>query len=83
MEPALFKIFGDPFNTAGLVIDPAIHVGFTFEILDVIDDQTVRIKTLAEVYDLLALIGTYHVMLSRSTVMTECQLQRQALLDFH
>ena len=58
----LFKIFGDPFNTAGLVIDPAIHEGVTFEILDVIEDQTVRIKTPAEVYDLLALIGTYHVM---------------------
>jgi fructose 1,6-bisphosphate aldolase/phosphatase len=54
----LFKIFGDPFNTAGLIIDPALHGGFTFEILDVLEDQTVRIKCPEECYDLLALIGT-------------------------
>jgi len=28
----IFKIFADPFNTAGLVIDPACHHGFVFEI---------------------------------------------------
>ena len=27
----LYKIFADPFNTAGLVIDPKMHVGFDFE----------------------------------------------------
>lgn len=54
----LFRIFGDPFNTAGLVIDPALHGGFTFDILDVIEDQAVKIKCPDEVYDLLALIGT-------------------------
>jgi fructose 1,6-bisphosphate aldolase/phosphatase len=26
----IFKMFADPFNTAGLVIDPACHHGFTF-----------------------------------------------------
>jgi len=54
----LFRIFGDPFNTAGLVIDAELHGGFTFEILDVIEDQTVRLKCPDETYDLLALIGT-------------------------
>ncbi len=54
----LFRIFGDPFNTAGLIIDPALHAGFTFEILDVMEDQTIRIKCPDETYDLLALIGT-------------------------
>lgn len=54
----LFRIFGDPFNTARLVIDPALHGGFTFDILDVIEDQAVKIKCHDEVYDLLALIGT-------------------------
>jgi fructose 1,6-bisphosphate aldolase/phosphatase len=27
----LFKIFADPFNTAGLVIAPSLHAGFHFE----------------------------------------------------
>ncbi len=54
----LFRIFGDPFNTAGLVIDPALHGGFTFDILDVLEDQGIKIKCPDEVYDLLALIGT-------------------------
>jgi fructose 1,6-bisphosphate aldolase/phosphatase len=54
----LYRIFADPFNTAGLVIDPELHSGFTFEILDVIEDQTVRLKCPEETYDLLALIGT-------------------------
>ena len=54
----LFKIFGDPFNTAGLIIDPALHGGFTFQILDVMQDQAVKIRCPEEVYDLLALIGT-------------------------
>ena len=31
----LFRIFADPFNTAGLVIDPAMHEGFRFEVVDV------------------------------------------------
>ena len=54
----LFRIFADPFNTAGLVIDPAVHGGFTYEVLDVMEDQSVSIKTPEETYDLLALIGT-------------------------
>jgi len=54
----LFRIFGDPFNTAGLIIDPALHGGFTFVILDVLEDQSVTLKCPEETYDLLALIGT-------------------------
>jgi fructose 1,6-bisphosphate aldolase/phosphatase len=39
-EPGAFnlpiiKIFADPFNTVGLVIDPACHHGFTFEVWDI------------------------------------------------
>jgi fructose 1,6-bisphosphate aldolase/phosphatase len=54
----LFRIFGDPFNTAGLIIDPALHSGFTFEILDLMENRTVSLKCPDETYDLLALIGT-------------------------
>ncbi|MEM1575501.1 MAG: fructose-1,6-bisphosphate aldolase/phosphatase [Nitrososphaerota archaeon] len=54
----LYRIFADPFNTAGLVIDPALHDGFIFEVLDVVEGKTVRMNTPEESYDLLALIGT-------------------------
>ncbi|MCX8204562.1 MAG: fructose-1,6-bisphosphate aldolase/phosphatase [Candidatus Nezhaarchaeota archaeon] len=54
----LFKIFADAFNTAGLVIDPTLHEGFTFRVLDVIENRYVDLRCPAESYDLLALIGT-------------------------
>ncbi len=54
----LYKIFADPFNTAGLVIDESLHEGFTFTVMDVHKDKTVDIHAPDEIYDLLALIGT-------------------------
>jgi fructose 1,6-bisphosphate aldolase/phosphatase len=54
----LYRIFADPFCTAGLVIDPNMHEGFKFQILDVIEDNVYELKTPEESYDLLALIGT-------------------------
>lgn len=54
----LYKIFADPFNTAGLVIDPRMHDGFIFEILDVFEGKIVQLKAPEELYDILALIGT-------------------------
>ena len=54
----LYKIFADPFSTAGLVVDPKMHDGFIFNVLDVIDGTSVEISTPEESYDLLALIGT-------------------------
>jgi len=54
----LFRIFADPFNTAGLVIDPRMHIGFKFEILDVYEGKKVLLKSPEEMYDILALIGT-------------------------
>ena len=53
----LFKIFADPFNTAGLVLDPKMHDGFVFEVLDVYEGKRVRLSTPEETYDLLAIIG--------------------------
>ena len=32
----LYKIFADPFNTPGLVIDPSLHEGFVFEVHDLV-----------------------------------------------
>ncbi len=54
----MIKIFSDPFNTAGLLIDRGLHDGFPFTVFDVIDNITVQLKCPAEMYDLLALIGT-------------------------
>ena len=53
----IFKIFADPFNTAGLVIDPSLHEGFVFEVWDIMEHKNVFMKTPEEMYDLLALIG--------------------------
>ncbi len=54
----LYEMFADPMNTAGLVIDPKMHDGYTFEVLDVYTGKAVKLNTPAEVYDLLALIGS-------------------------
>ncbi|MEM4717729.1 MAG: fructose-1,6-bisphosphate aldolase/phosphatase [Desulfurococcaceae archaeon] len=54
----IFRIFADPFNTAGLVIDPKMHDGFLFEVYDVQEGRSVLMKSPEEMYDILALIGT-------------------------
>ncbi len=53
----LFKMFADPFNTIGLVIDPTMHDGFVFEVHDVFQDKNARLNTPEDMYDLLCLIG--------------------------
>ncbi len=54
----IFKMFADPFNTAGLVIDPSMHSGFVFEIWDIREHKKVMMSTPEEMYDILALIGS-------------------------
>lgn len=54
----LFRIFADPMNTAGLVIDPTLAGGFKFEVLDVMKNRKVVMKCPEEMYELIALIGT-------------------------
>lgn len=53
----LYKMFADPFNTPGLVIDPKMHAGFTFEVLDLIEHKTALFNTPEDLYDLLLFIG--------------------------
>ena len=53
----LYKIFADPFNTIGLVIDPKMHSGFCFEVLDLIEDKRVIFSCPEELYDLLVFLG--------------------------
>jgi fructose 1,6-bisphosphate aldolase/phosphatase len=54
----LFRMFGDPMNTAGLVIDPHMLCGFKFEVVDTIENKAITLKCPEETYELLALIGT-------------------------
>ncbi len=54
----VFRMFADPFNTAGLSIDPAMHNGFRFEVYDIYNEKKVILDTPKELYDLLALIGS-------------------------
>ncbi len=53
----LYKMFADPFNTAGLVIDPKMHEGFRFQVLDLLEDKAIDLDCPAEMYDLLLFIG--------------------------
>jgi fructose 1,6-bisphosphate aldolase/phosphatase len=54
----LYKIFCDPFNTAGLVIDAKMHEGFALEVYDLLGHSHAVFDCPEELYDLLAYIGT-------------------------
>jgi len=54
----LFRMFADPMNTAGLVIDPHMLCGFKFDVVDTIENKVITLKCPEETYELLALIGT-------------------------
>jgi fructose 1,6-bisphosphate aldolase/phosphatase len=53
----LYKMFCDPFNTAGLVIADNMHDGFKFEVHDVLNHKKVIFSTPEEIYDMLVFIG--------------------------
>ncbi|MEW5762846.1 MAG: fructose-1,6-bisphosphate aldolase/phosphatase [Bacillota bacterium] len=53
----LYKIFADPFNTIGLVIDPNMHCGFNFEVRDLIDNKKIIFSAPEDIYDMLVFIG--------------------------
>jgi fructose 1,6-bisphosphate aldolase/phosphatase len=53
----LYKIFADPFNTAGLIIAPPLHAGFHFEVHDVLECKHIFFDLPKEIYDLLVFIG--------------------------
>ncbi len=64
-EPGAFnypmsRVFADPYTSAGLVIDSKMHAGFEFEVLDLKMDQSVRLSTPEELYDLLMFVGAPH-----------------------
>ncbi|GAV26204.1 fructose 1,6-bisphosphatase [Carboxydothermus islandicus] len=53
----LYKMFADPFNTIGLIIDPKMHEGFKFEVLDLLENKKIIFNTPEDLYDLLVFIG--------------------------
>jgi fructose 1,6-bisphosphate aldolase/phosphatase len=54
----LYKIFADPFNTPGLVLDPALSGGFVFEVHDTVAKRMITFSCPEESYSLLAYIGS-------------------------
>jgi fructose 1,6-bisphosphate aldolase/phosphatase len=53
----LYKMFGDPFNTIGLVIAESMHGGFSFEIHDVKNGVGIKMNAPEEIYDMLIFLG--------------------------
>ncbi len=82
----LYKIFADPFNTAGLVIDASMHDGFIFEVNDPKAGKTVKLNTPEESYDLLALIGSHEqyvvdtIYRKDGTIAAKASTQKLALI---
>lgn len=54
----IYKMFADPFNTPGLVIDTNMHDGFTFEIWDIMNAKKIELSTPDDAYDILSMIGS-------------------------
>ncbi len=53
----LYRMFADPFNTAGLVISPSMHKGFRFEVQDIKEHKAITFDCPEEMYDLLVFVG--------------------------
>jgi fructose 1,6-bisphosphate aldolase/phosphatase len=53
----LYKMFADPFTTAGLVIADSLHQGFSFEVQDVVEHKKITLNAPEEIYDLLIFLG--------------------------
>ncbi len=54
----IYKMFADPFNTPGLVIDQNMHDGFIFEIWDIVESKRILLSAPENLYDILGLIGS-------------------------
>lgn len=54
----LYKMFADPFTTAGLVIAPTMHQGFRFEVHDIVEHKKITFDCPEDLYDMLMFIGS-------------------------
>ena len=82
----LYKIFADPFNTAGLIIAPSMHDGFRYEVHDVKGQKRIFFEAPGESYDLLVFIGAAGryiikgVYAKDGEIAAVCSTQRLALI---
>lgn len=67
----LYKIFADPFNTPGLVIDNKMHAGFDFIVHDLKKNEQIKLSCPEEIYDLLMFIGAPHAYVIKDIVSRE------------
>lgn len=54
----LFKMFADPMCNPGLILDPKIHDGFTFDVLDLKKNESIKFNMPEDMYDSLVFIGS-------------------------
>jgi len=54
----LYKMFADPFTTAGLIIAPTMHQGFRFEVHDIYEHKKITFDCPEDMYDMLMFIGS-------------------------
>ena len=83
----LYRMFADPFCSAGLVIDSKMHAGFLFEVYDLYEEKRIVFDLPAETYDLLMYIGAparyvIHSITSKmmDTVAAATSTQRLSLI---
>ncbi len=82
----LYRMFADPFNTAGLVISPGLHQGFQFQVLDVHKNRQITFKCPEELYDLLVFIGApakytvQHVLNAEGEIAAASSTERLSLV---
>lgn len=62
----LYRMFADPFCSPGLVIDPSMHQGYDFEVIDVYENKAIMLHAPEEIYDILMFIGAFeHYMITK------------------
>lgn len=54
----LYRIFADPFNSVGLVIDTKMHDGFSFEMHDLAESRKILFRCPEDLYTMLMFIGS-------------------------
>jgi len=68
----LYKMFADPMNSPGLVIDTKMNQGATFEVFDAVEGKSLKLNTPEEVYLLLTFIGSTGRYLIKNIYMRFC-----------
>ncbi len=54
----MYKIFSDPFNTAGLIQDKTMLDGFSYNIIDLDEKREIILKCPEDAYSILSLLGS-------------------------